>query len=186
MKKISLLALLALPACGPLYNIPDDLTYVEMHFGSGPLVDYGRDSGEGVEVILVTNEDYQLETIKNNNGAQAFMKICNHEYNDGNGSIAYSPIYRVENGKYIPLWRGNTDNGSPPYTYRAFFWTYQTVNAGDSKKYDLRERPHDLCLTFSNSGLGYYNHSNTVRIPKEELIKLFATQPRKPVPEAFK
>lgn len=27
---------------------------------------------------------------------------------------------------------------------------------------------------------------NTVRIPKEELIKLFATQPRKPMQEAFK
>lgn len=180
MKKIGLLALLSLSACGPLEYIPDDLTYVGMHFDAGAYAKSWKNYGELVEVEVKTNLNYQSEVINRRFGNTAWVDTCD---NDDGGSVGGGSISRMHNGERVSLSRYIPDNSPPPYTYYFDFFTYGNISDSISKKYDLRERPRDLCVRFGESAYFYSVRSNVVRIPKEELVKLYASQPRQPISE---
>lgn len=189
MKRAAIALCWALSACGPLHDVPGDLSYAGMKYNFGPFEGVGSYKtyyGNMIDITVLSNFNYQNYIIKNNVYPDAVVSPC--DLREGE-KIEYgmSSIYRYDGG-YVRLLDGKAYDGKPPYEYHLFVSEHdfydRRLRENDQyfknreisvvHDYDLRADPRDICFKFNYASLNYSESSNTVRIPKEELLKLFA------------
>jgi len=189
MRKALIMLCFTLSACGPLHDVPEDMSYVGLKYNFGPFVgvgNYKKYYGNMIDVTVVSNFNYQKYVIDSNLSPDAFAYPCDSR-GDEKFEYAISAIYRYDRG-YIKITDGKVFNEKPPYEYHVFIPEHNFYNRRLKEDdpyfknkdlnlvmdFDLRADPRDICLRFGYSSLNYRESSNTVRIPKEELLKLFA------------
>ena len=139
-----------------------------------------------IEILLSTDLNYTNYLLKHHLTVVSIVYFCDvpGEKVINLGDLG---VYRKK-GQYIPVdqFENAQDQNIKPYTYHTFIDTFNkdmksSIPGSFSTviiDFDLRLEPHDICLYFHGAATLYAEDSNVVRIPKEELIKLFATAPR--------
>jgi hypothetical protein len=186
MKRICLILALLTSACTSWRDIPDDVTFVAFHYGTGPYKTNRR--GEAIDVEMATNFNYMNYNHGGAMSVNAIFYFCDQQNMRVQG-LGGLRIFKYMNNHWVSVGMPEPDNSPPPYHYHTAIHAAIHDAEPDIKSeptildYDLRETPHDLCFYLDAGSMWYHEKSIVVRIPKETLIRFLAEHPRPQIGE---